>query len=97
MKVKRLLIKNKWIIMCAMLGLNIVLYLRPANAECNRPQQGSWVNRNPNSRSLTRIQLTSDCSDNPLNGPVEIGKAPKQPAAPWGVRIFGKCHPKDCD
>ena len=54
-------------------------------------EEGSWVNTDPNTRSLTRIQLRFVCQDQILNG------QPYPPGPPWYVHVFGKCHPTDCD
>jgi hypothetical protein len=65
---------------------------KPAHALCaTPPEQGNWVNANPNTNSQTRIQLRFVCQDQILNG------QPYPPGPPWYVRVFGKCHPTDCD
>jgi hypothetical protein len=59
---------------------------------CVQPQEeGSWRNSDPNTRSLTRIDLRFVCQDQILNG------EPYPPGSPWYVHIFGKCSPTDCD
>ena len=64
----------------------------PAAAQCAvQPQDGAWVNLNPNTRSITRVVLRFTCQDQVLNG------QPFPPGPPWHVHIFGKCHPIDCD
>ncbi|MCG6138298.1 MAG: hypothetical protein MET45_27360 [Nostoc sp. LLA-1] len=40
---------------------------------------GTWVNRDSNTRGITRLVITS-AGGNKLN-----------------IRVFGKCHPTDCD
>lgn len=54
-------------------------------------EDGSWVNTDPNTRSLTRIDLRFVCQDQILNG------QPYPPGPPWYMHIWGKCHPNDCD
>lgn len=56
-----------------------------------QPEDGAWVNTDPNTRSITRIQLRFVCQDQILNG------QPYPPGPPWHIHIFGKCHPTDCD
>jgi hypothetical protein len=76
------------------LGLLIALSAWPQRAEalCIQPQEeGNWVNTDPNTRSLTRIQLRFVCQDQILNG------EPYPPGPPWYMHIFGKCTPTDCD
>lgn len=63
-----------------------------ASALCATPtEQGNWVNTDPNTRSLARIQLRFVCQDQILNG------QPYPPGPPWYVHVYGKCHPTDCD
>jgi hypothetical protein len=49
------------------------------------------VNTDPNTNSITRIQLRFVCQDQILNG------QPYPPGPPWYIHVFGKCHPTDCD
>lgn len=63
-----------------------------AAAQCAvQPEDGSWVNLNPNTRSVTHVKLRFTCQDQVLNG------QPFPPGPPWHVHVFGKCHPLDCD
>ena len=63
-----------------------------AHAQCiEQPEQGKWTNTDPNTRSLTRIDLRFTCQDQVHNG------QPYPPGPPWHVHVFGKCHPTDCD
>jgi hypothetical protein len=76
------------------LGLFVALALLPqrADALCAAQQEpGRWVNTDPNTRSLTRIELRFVCQDQILNG------EPYPPGPPWYVHVFGRCHPADCD
>ncbi|WP_442756534.1 hypothetical protein ACNHKD_07970 [Methylocystis sp. JAN1] len=56
----------------------------------NSPMSGDWVSANGATRGLTRAEVEVGCCDQVLNG---------QPACspPDSVRLFGKCHPTDCD
>lgn len=56
-----------------------------------QPEEGNWVNADPNTNSLTRIELQFVCQDQVLNG------QPYPPGPPWYMHLFGKCHPTDCD
>jgi len=63
-----------------------------ATVLCQTPQEaGNWTNTDPNTRSLTRIDLRFVCQDQILNGQLY----PPGPA--WFTHVFGKCHPTDCD
>lgn len=55
------------------------------------PEDGAWVNADPNTSGISRIQLTFVCQDVILNGE----RYP--PGPPWYMRLHGKCHPNDCD
>jgi hypothetical protein len=62
-----------------------------AYALCVQPEEeGSWRNADPNTNSITRIQLRFVCQDQILNGQLY------PPGPPWYVSLFGKCHPTDC-
>ena len=56
-----------------------------------QPEDGNWVNSDPNTRSLTRAELRFTCQDQILNG------QPYPPGPPWHVHLWGACHPTDCD
>jgi hypothetical protein len=74
------------------LALALVISLKIADALCVQPpEEGNWVNTDPNTRSLTRIQLRFVCQDQIHNG------QPYPPGPPWYVHVWGKCHPTDCD
>jgi hypothetical protein len=71
--------------------LLIPLSVTPASALCLKPQaEGQWVNTNPNTRSITRINVRFVCQDQIVNG------TPYPPGPPYYLRLFGKCHPTDC-
>lgn len=64
----------------------------PAKASCAAQEEdGSWVNADPNTRSLTRAELRFTCQDQVLNGQLH------PPGPPWHMHLWGKCHPTDCD
>src|SRR5687767_11453482 len=64
----------------------------PAEALCvTPPELGKWINVDPSTQSLTRVELQFVCQDQILNG------QPYPPGPPWYVRVFGKCYPSDCD
>lgn len=64
-------------------------------ALCAQPKEEvMWVNADPNTRSITKIELQFECNDVvavPVDGP------PSPPPPDWYVHVFGKCHPSDCD
>lgn len=65
---------------------------RLAHALCaEQPEDGSWVNSDPNTRSLTRAKLRFICQDQVRNGQIY------PPGPPWYIHLWGKCHPTDCD
>lgn len=72
--------------------LAIVFLPKMADALCVQPEEeGNWVNTDPATRSITRIQLRFVCQDQIMNG------QPYPPGAPWYIHIYGKCHPTDCN
>lgn len=80
------------------LGVFALLFLvgvgtpEPASALCIKQQEeGKWKNADPNTRSITRVELRFVCQDQILNG------QPYPPGPPWYMHLFGKCHPTDCD
>ena len=73
-------------------ALASVRFQVPAGALCiTQPEDGNWTNTDPNTRSLTRVQLRFVCQDQILNG------EPYPPGPPWHTHVFGKCSPTDCD
>lgn len=60
-----------------------------ASASCVSPrEQGSWVNADPNTRSITRANIRFICQDVILNG--------QDPGPSYYITLWGKCHPTDC-
>lgn len=65
--------------------------MQPAHALCARPSEmGQWVNRDSNTRSITRANIGFVCQDVRLNG-----ERPTTP--PYSIELFGACHPTDCE
>lgn len=63
----------------------------PAFALCvTSPMTGRWVTTNPATRGLTRAEVKVGCCDQVLNGRLVC-------SPPDSVRLFGRCHPTDCD
>ena len=63
----------------------------PALALCvTSPMTGDWVTTNPATRGLTRAEVEVGCCDQVLNGRLVC-------SPPDSVRLFGRCHPTDCD
>ncbi len=61
-------------------------------AQCIQPpEEGTWINTDPNTRSIPRIQLRFVCQDQILNG------QPYPPGPPWYVHVWGACSPTNCD
>lgn len=56
-----------------------------------QPEEGTWINSDPNTRGLTRTVLRFTCQDVILNG------QPYPPGPPWHMRLWGACSPEDCD
>lgn len=67
----------------------------PAHALCaTQALQGNWSNINPNTRSLTKVNVGFVCGDVRLcdtNGNCTGGESY------FTLRGFGKCSPSDCD
>jgi hypothetical protein len=81
--------------LAAMAGL-MVVRSEPAAAACSGdhvPEQGTWVNADPNANGISRIQLEG-CQ--PLTV-CDGGTCSSVSDAGWAVRVWGKCHPTDCD
>jgi hypothetical protein len=63
-----------------------------AHASCiESPETGRWVNVDPASRGLARIEVRFVCQDVVINGKLY------PPGAPWYVRVFARCGPVECD
>ncbi|MCP3915030.1 MAG: hypothetical protein GY711_05705 [bacterium] len=56
-----------------------------------QPEEGTWINSDPNTRGLTRAALRFTCQDQILNGELY------PPGPPWHMRLWGSCSPEDCD
>jgi len=76
----------------ALVVLMMTITFQPLAALCVQPEEmGNWVNADPNTNSITRVQVEFVCQDQILNG------QPYPPGPPYYVRIFGKCIPADCN
>lgn len=67
--------------------VGITLTATPAQATCigTSPATGSWHNTDPNTNSITRVVVDWGCPDQGAYHPA------------GSIRVFGKCHPTDCD
>lgn len=74
-----------------------------AQAMCRAygPQPGVYHNVDPNTREITRFVLDYRCNDTialPVDAtPAEREAARRRIGAHWTVRLWGQCHPHDCD
>ena len=66
----------------------------PAHALCSGSSQanGTWKNIDPNTNSVTKVVLDWGCADQAL---CDTSGHCVYPAG--SIRVFGKCHPTDCD
>lgn len=55
--------------------------------------QGTWLNEDPDTRSLTQVLINLPCNDTVVIP--EGGEAPEP--APDTIHVYGSCHPTDCD
>ncbi len=75
----------------ALLAPLLLFNAAPALALCvTSPMTGDWVTTNPATRGLTRAEVEVGCCDQVLNGRLVC-------SPPDSVRLFGRCHPTDCD
>jgi hypothetical protein len=67
-----------------------------AEASCSGPppENGSWVNADPNTRDITRIELSYCQSVTTCSGG---GTCSTVHDVGWRMHVWGKCHPTDCD
>ncbi len=79
-----------------------VFNIGDAQALCRAygPQSGSWVNTDRNTREITRLRINYSCNDTaaiPVDAtPAERAEILSRVGANWTVRLWGKCHPRDC-
>lgn len=69
-------------------------FVNPRNADASclaQPEDGTWTNTDPATRSITRAVLRFTCQDQVLNGQLY------PPGPPWHIHLWGKCSPSDCD
>ena len=65
---------------------------RIAHEQCiAQPEDGTWINSDPATRSFPRAVLRFTCQDQVLNG------QPYPPGPPWHIHLWGSCHPTNCD
>lgn len=68
-----------------------LLWPATVRAQCvPSPMAGDWVSTNAATRGLTRAEIQVGCCDQVQNG-VPVCSPPDS------VRLFGRCHPSDCD
>lgn len=76
-------------------GIMNVAAPRTASALCSRPAMvGTWRNINPDTRSITRVDIDFVCGDQVLcdtEGHCTGGESY------YTLHPYGKCHPTDCD
>lgn len=61
---------------------------------CSAPMAGDWHNINPNTNAMTRAVVDFTCNDVvfcPVGQPCTI------PQSYYSMRMFGQCHPTDCN
>ena len=61
---------------------------------CSAPMAGDWHNINPNTSAMTRAVVDFTCNDVvfcPVGQPCTI------PESFYSMRMFGQCHPTDCN
>src|SRR4051794_19564068 len=61
---------------------------------CSAPMAGDWHNIDVNTNSMTRALVDFTCSDVIL---CPIGQPCTGGDSYYSMRVFGKCHPTDCD
>lgn len=70
-----------------------------AQASCAAPwiQTGTYVNEDPNTRSITRMHLEFVCGARHSSGPGGVGSVAHGGDVHYRVRLWGSCSPRDCD
>ncbi len=67
-------------------------FARRAEALClAQTEDGAWRNADANTRGPARVELEFICQDQVRNGELY------PPGPPWKVRVWGRCHPTNCD
>jgi hypothetical protein len=54
-------------------------------------EEGAWVNYDPNTRSITKVNVRFQCQDQIRNGQLY------PPGYPYYIHLWGSCYPTDCD
>lgn len=70
-----------------------------AAASCVTPdiESGRYVNVDPNTRSITTAELTFVCGARYVDNGDGTGAVIHGGDPHWRVRLWGSCHPTDCD
>jgi len=80
--------------------LNVFFTIPYAEAGfCPEPEAevGNWVNNDPNTRGVTRVNITSRCVDAPIrqcNG--DICSIVHNVKRVYDIQVWGSCSPSDC-
>ncbi len=61
---------------------------------CSAPMAGDWRNIDANTRAMTRALVDFTCNDVVL---CPVGQPCTIPESFYSMRMFGKCHPTDCN
>jgi hypothetical protein len=61
---------------------------------CSAPMAGDWHNINPNTNAMTRAVVDFTCNDVVL---CPVGQPCTIPESFYSMRMFGQCHPTDCN
>ncbi|HAC66126.1 MAG TPA: hypothetical protein DCF68_21985 [Cyanothece sp. UBA12306] len=79
------LLKKTLIIVILAVAVVVIVFPQTASALCIQPdEEGSWRNTDPQTRSITRVELRFVCQDQILNG------QPYPPGPPWYHKRYTK-------
>jgi len=67
-----------------------------ANAACASTLTGTWRNIDANTRSIARVDLTMATCGDTVQCDADTGQCHRTQTT-YRIRVFGKCHPTDCD
>lgn len=87
-------------IIVAFIAAAAIIALNPpqVQAQCDGDAlHQTWLNVDPNTRSIRRIELNYPCNDYRA---VPVGGLPQKQTNQYfvaTVRVYGSCHPRDCD
>ncbi len=70
-----------------------------ANATCAAPSlgEGRYENVNPNTRSITAASLEFVCGSRQIDNGDGTATLIHDGDPHWNLRLWGSCHPSDCD